>query len=207
VLSDLGLEITSHGRSAIDEGFVLRAMDPSRVRAVPHRAGSVAPGIMVQSLRPDRGGPEISVNTGLYTRECTNTAVVGEGVLSVGLATAKDPQRVIADLVTACVDQARFMNAMLQLGAAAHAVLKEVDPLKIAKDLTSLLSLSQQERDSVMRHLIGANDFTMYGLHAAITRSAQDVEKPSRRVQLERLGGKLISGPDGSLYHRLANVY
>lgn len=48
---------------------------------------------------------------------------------------------------------------------------------KVLEAVQEKFSLDDSERDSVLKHLIEGGNLTQYGLHAAITRSAQDVEE------------------------------
>jgi len=55
--------------------------------------------------------------------------------------------------------------------------------------------LTDGERGSILRHLIEGGNLSQYGLHNAVTRTAQDAETYDRATELETLGGELLSMP------------
>jgi hypothetical protein len=66
---------------------------------------------------------------------------------------------------------------------------------KVLEAVQEKFSLDDSERDSVLKHLIEGGNLTQYGLHAAITRSAQDVEEYDRATELEYAGGAVLELP------------
>lgn len=66
---------------------------------------------------------------------------------------------------------------------------------EIADRSRSVLGLKEAEAASMLDHLIRGGDFTRYGLHNAVTRTAQDLESYDRASELERLGGRIIELP------------
>lgn len=54
------------------------------------------------------------------------------------------------------------------------------------------LGLNGTEKNSVLELLLNGGNLSQYGVHAAITRTAQDVEDYDRATDLEYLGGKVI---------------
>jgi hypothetical protein len=55
--------------------------------------------------------------------------------------------------------------------------------------------LNETERKSVLDHLIRGGDLSQYGLHNAITRTAEDLDDYDRASDFERFGGQIIELP------------
>jgi hypothetical protein len=66
---------------------------------------------------------------------------------------------------------------------------------KVLEVVQERFDLNDDERESIFKHLIEGGSLTQYGLHAAITRSAQDSANYDRATDLEYLGGKVIDLP------------
>ena len=64
------------------------------------------------------------------------------------------------------------------------------------KVLGKSYSLTQDEQDNILRHLITDGDLTHYGLTNAITRSAQDAPSYDRAIELEEIGGVFLHLPE-----------
>jgi hypothetical protein len=58
--------------------------------------------------------------------------------------------------------------------------------------LAKTLSLRQDEKSLVLRHLIEGGEFSRFGLMNAVTRTAEDVESYDRATELEALGGAVV---------------
>ncbi len=68
----------------------------------------------------------------------------------------------------------------------------EGDVTMAVKVLANNLGLTNNEHDSVLRHLIEGGDLTQYGLFNAVTRTAEDSENYDRATELETLGTRVI---------------
>lgn len=64
------------------------------------------------------------------------------------------------------------------------------------KALGKSYSLTQDEQDNILRHLITDGDLSHYGLTNAITRSAQDATSYDRAIELEEIGGVFLHLPE-----------
>lgn len=69
------------------------------------------------------------------------------------------------------------------------------DPVKAVEVLSSSFQLREDERGSVLRHLIEGGDLSAWGVGSAVTRAAQDVENWDRDEELQAIGGKIIDLP------------
>jgi hypothetical protein len=97
----------------------------------------------------------------------------------------------VKDVLTAALDEARFDRIVERLRAASTTEAGR-NPQEIVELTASTYGLSQEERDSVMRHLFAGGDLTLFGLGNAVTRTAQDVTDYDRAVELERVGGEIF---------------
>jgi hypothetical protein len=86
----------------------------------------------------------------------------------------------------------------MQFAAIADACRKAAgvevggDPVQVVERLAKATSVTEDERGSIMQHLIEGGDLTAWGYVNAITRTAEDVDSYDRATELERLGGDLV---------------
>ena len=100
----------------------------------------------------------------------------------------------ISDVVAAAFDQAQFDALADRLAFTATQQI-EGDPIKVVEVTAKKYGFNDDERNSVLRHLIAGGDLTQYGLHAAVTRSAENLVSYDRASEFERVGGKIIELP------------
>ena len=55
--------------------------------------------------------------------------------------------------------------------------------------------ITEEERKSVLTHLIEGGDLSLYGMANAVTRTSQDVESYDRATDLESIGYNILSMP------------
>jgi hypothetical protein len=97
----------------------------------------------------------------------------------------------VRDVVRAAFDAAAFDAVVGDLSAAAGDRITG-DAVKVVEVTGKRVGLNEGERSSVLKHLIDGGDLSRYGLHSAITRTAQDVDSYDRATDLERAGGRVI---------------
>lgn len=95
---------------------------------------------------------------------------------------------------------AAMVNKMRDLAG----VKIEGDPVPAVERLASTYSITQGEQALVREHLAAGGDLSLWGYVNAVTRSAQEVESYDRRIELERIGGTLLSEPVEKLTRVLA---
>lgn len=98
----------------------------------------------------------------------------------------------VRDVIRACFDTAVFQQRIDLMRAATEDRI-EADVVKTVELLGKRSSFTDFERAGVLRHLIEGGDLTRYGLHNAVTRTAQDVESYDRATELETLGGNILT--------------
>jgi hypothetical protein len=172
------------------------------------------------------GFGRLSVESGVYTSACTNLCWFAKGGLKrthVGARHAiTDGIENIEDILSSATKQKMLEALWLQVKDVVEAsfdekvigerleVLAEAAGRKIEGKIEKVLEVTQKrfglndgERESIFKHLIEGGQLTQYGLHAAITRSAQDVESYDRATDLEALGGRIVQ-LDRSQWQELA---
>lgn len=162
------------------------------------------------------GGGSLSVEPLLYRLVCTNGMIAndskmrkyhvgrGNNGFSEGAAEFfRDETRMqddrafwlkVRDLVGAAVDSINFQKIAESFFATKENVI-EADPVKVVEVFSKDNGLNQNERNSVLKHLLGGGDLNQFGLLNAITRTAQDIESYDRATQFERLGGTVLELP------------
>lgn len=204
----------------------IKAVDQQLFRDVPvgykmgdgsHRIfDTCAPAVVLSNSEVGFG--RLVIETGVYTRACTNLALFSDGGMKrthVGARhkltdNVENIDHLLSDRTKQKTDEALWMQARDVLAAAfsteklgerlellaataENRITGKVE--KVVEVTATKFALNDGERESVLRHLIEGGSLTQYGLHAAITRSAQDNEDYDRATELEYLGGKVITLP------------
>lgn len=207
----------------------IKAVDEKLYRDVPvgykmgdgsHKIFDTCAPVVILS-NSEVGFGRLVVETGVYTRACTNMALwagaggmkrthVGarhkllEGVdvqdidLVLSSATKKKTMEAlwlqVRDVIAAAFDEKILGKRLEKLAATAeNKITGKVD--KVIEVVQKTFDLNDDEKDSIFKHLIEGGSLTQYGLHAAITRAAQDVPSYDRATELEYLGGRVIELP------------
>jgi hypothetical protein len=97
----------------------------------------------------------------------------------------------VRDAVTGMFDANRF-NARLDQYREAGKRTIDADPVEVVEVTSKRLGLTEDERTSVLQHLIRGGDLSAWGLANAVTRASQDVDSYDRCTELEALGGDII---------------
>jgi hypothetical protein len=98
----------------------------------------------------------------------------------------------LADTVRTAVDAAKFALIVDRLRESTEA--KITAPLNRVVELSARqFGLREDEKESVLEHLIRGNDLSAYGLGNAVTRTAQDSESYDRASELEKIGWSVIT--------------
>ena len=105
---------------------------------------------------------------------------------------AEAMRAIIADVVTAATDEAKFQLEVDKLSAAARDRV-EGDVPRAIEVLGNRLNMNKEEQSGVLTRLIEGGDLSRWGLANAVTRAASDIDDYDRATELERLGGKVIT--------------
>lgn len=220
VLNELNVVIIS--AQITDTRFYIKAVDESIAKDVPTGAfmgdgghtmfDTCSPGITIGNS--EIGAGTLYVATSIWTRACTNLCDFGAALKkyhSGGRADTSDEVyalltdrtkevsdeamwRQCRDITKAAFEEARFEALATKLEDAGKEEMKD-SPVEVVERSRKQFSWTEGERDSVLTHLIKGGNLTKYGLHAAVTRTAEDLEDYDRASEFERLGGKIIELP------------
>ncbi|MCK6392685.1 DUF932 domain-containing protein [Zoogloea sp.] len=97
----------------------------------------------------------------------------------------------VRDVVRSALSEDTFRQIAMKMQKTMGIELK-ASPVKTVEVLRQRYTLSEEEGDGVLNHLIRGGDLSGYGLVNAVTRYSQDVEDYDRATEFEALGGKLI---------------
>jgi hypothetical protein len=163
------------------------------------------------------GFGRLTLETGVYTRACTNLCLWSDGGMKrthlgsrhkvneltgvenidhllTDRTKAKSDEALwlqLRDVLAASFEPERIGKRLEKLAATAENKITGKVP-EVVERVAERLGLTEGEQDNVLRHLIEGGSLTQYGLHAAITRSAQDAESYDRATELEYAGGKVV---------------
>jgi hypothetical protein len=164
------------------------------------------------------GFGRLTIDTGVYDRGCTNMALWSDGGLKrthVGarhklLEDVENIDAYLSEKTKAKTDEALWLQVRDVLAAAfnpefiaargekitaasKNRIEGKVD--KVVEVFAAKNMLNATEQESIFKHLIEGGSLSQYGLHAAVTRAAQDVASYDRATELEYLGGRVIELP------------
>jgi hypothetical protein len=175
---------------------------------------TISPAIIISNSEVGCGA--LAVETGVWTKVCTNMAIssqrsmrkyhvgsradLGEEVMAM---LSESTRRLtdaalwaqVRDVVSGAFDRARLEAYAKETLLPATEAQITGDPVKVVEVMAKKNGLQEAERTSVLRHLISGGDLTQYGLHAAVTRAAEDLPDYDRATEFERLGTKVIELP------------
>lgn len=226
IIQSRGLNIMSC--EITEKRLYIKAVDERLFRDVPvgHKMGdgthtifdTVAPAVILSNSEVGFG--RLVLDTGVYTRACTNLALFAKGGMKrthVGArhrmtenVSVDDLDAVMSnetkqktmealwlqvrDVLAASFDEGVFSQRLDQLQAAAgNQITGKVE--KVMEVTAKTFDLNEGERESIFQHLIKGGSLSQYGLHAAFTRASQEVDSYDRATELEYAGGKVIELP------------
>jgi hypothetical protein len=235
-LSTLGVEIISC--EVTDTRLYLKVVDKRMLRDLPagwtptnkghSRFDTVAPALVLSNSEVGAGA--LSCQTSIYFGGCTNLTAIREGSVRkshVGVKhelgddvyrmLSESTKRItdaalwaqIGDVVENSFKEAQFEANLEKLRRAQKDYMApEADPARVVEVTAKRFGLNDSERGSVLRHLIEGHDLSKYGLHNAITRTAEDLASYDRASEFERLGGVVLELPkqDWNEINRLAAI-
>lgn len=225
VLMDMDLELVS--AEITERRMYLKCVDKSINRDIPagRRMGdgshtifdTCVPALVVSNSEVGFG--QLSVETGMLTRACTNLAFFAQSGMKrrhVGARNVLDTDNIqellsdetrsatdkaiwlqVRDVVKGAFNEIQFDRQIAKIRETTDQKL-EADPVKVVDFTAKRFGMSDSERTSVLRHLIEGADLSRYGLFNAVTRTAEDLTSYDRATDFERLGGQIIDLPRGA---------
>jgi hypothetical protein len=103
----------------------------------------------------------------------------------------------VQDTVRATVDIAKFAQIVERMQDATKQRI-EGHPVQAVEFLSEKFGYNQDEKSSILTHLIQGGDLSAYGLMNAVTRTSQDLDNYDRATELERDGSRVLSLPASS---------
>lgn len=98
----------------------------------------------------------------------------------------------VQDATDAMFNQDHFNKRLLQYREASEQKLDASTVPEVVELVGKRFGFNEDERKSVLSHLIEGGDLSKWGLTNAITRAAQDVESYDRSTELESIGGQVV---------------
>lgn len=178
---------------------------------------TVSPAITVSNS--ETGSGRLLVETGIYTKACTNLALIGANFKKHHLgARAEMSDDVYAllsdrtkqmgdvalwnqvrDVVRGAFQAAQFDATCKRLQASTGIKIAPENVSEVVERFGRKFTLNLDERKGVLARLIEGGDLSLYGMHSAVTRHSQDVVEYDRATELERIGGDIIDMPDSQV--------
>jgi hypothetical protein len=101
----------------------------------------------------------------------------------------------LRDVVKHMMSEEVFNRALDKMRGATEDRITTKLPEKTVEALAKKTGLFEEERSSVLQHLLTGGDLTRFGLMQAVTRTAQDVKSYDRATELEAIGGRMLDLP------------
>lgn len=208
-LVDMGLEIKS--AAITEQRLYIQAVSP-KVEAEIKKVGDIVQsGIVISNSEVGMGN--LNMRHLLYTLRCTN-GLIAENIVKQHHVSRKsaggdeeaeafeylsDETRQaddkafwlrIGDVMTHTLSKEKFDKIIAQLNKTVENDIEQ--PLEAVEMLATRFVWQENEKESVLNHLIRGGDLTQYGLLNAVTRTAQDLPSYDRAVEFERQGGEIM---------------
>lgn len=103
-----------------------------------------------------------------------------------------------ADTLRACLNESVFESIAAQMRELSEIRIGG-SPVEAVRDITRAQSMTEDEGESFLRHIIEGGDLSAWGYVNGITATARDLDNADRRVELETLAGRMIANPDWAL--------
>lgn len=219
-LAELNLEILS--TEITERRLYIKAVDPRIVRQVDNRRvidgqlvtyDDVSPAITISNSEVGSGACAVDVS--MYTHGCKNMMIFRESSLrkyhlgrkhelTEGLTVLLSEKTraltdaalwaQVGDVVRGAFDQTRFAR-QVELVQDLTAQRIEGDVPKVVEVFARKVGMGEEEKSSVLKHLIAGGALTRYGLLNAVTRTAEDLTSYDRATEFERIGGQVLDLP------------
>lgn len=205
-----------------DARMYLKVVNP-RITAEVRKGDIVQAGLLITNSETGQGS--VSVSPLIYRLVCLNGMIAADNTLRkyhVGRAneagenfdiyrseTIEADDRAfmmkIEDTVRAAVDQAKFEQIVSRMREATEARMEVRAVPQVVELAAKEFSLTQDEGNGILGHLIQGGDLSLYGLANAVTRHAHDVDSYDRSTELEATGWRMMTMTP-ALWRRLNEV-
>ena len=177
----------------------IKAVNPHICELIPganHMGDDhINPSIMISNSEIGLGG--LTVLPGLHDPICTNLCFFTSDKYTK-FHLGRKVQSVFAqlkDTIEASLGGEVFKQIVNRVRNARGQVIEEKQVQKVIEVTSKKFSLNEDEKGSVLAHLIERGDLSQWGVSSAITRASEDVADYDRASELESLGSKIIEFP------------
>lgn len=218
---DMGVEVLSC--DVTETKLYLKVVDKRIMKDLPvgwsptnrghQRFDTVSPALILSNSEVGCGA--LTCQTSVYFGGCTNLTAIKEGsvrkyhvggrhsigddvyrMLSESTKKLTDAALwgMIRDVVKGAFEAAQFDAVCAKLTDATKERI-EGDPAEVIELVAKKYGMKDEERGSILRHLIEGGDVSKYGLHNAITRTAENLDSYDRASYFEQVGGLVLELP------------
>jgi hypothetical protein len=217
VLKERGFEITS--MEVTESKLWLQVVTP-RIEGEVRKGDVVQAGFVLTNS--EIGAGSLRFERMLYRLACTNGMILPDRVVKRHLGArqevgqldyeqfAEDTRRAtddalylqLRDTIDSLTSPAAFQASLMALQDSAKdsVVERGVTPVDAFNAASSALELTSDEHTVALTEFLDAQDFTRWGLANAITWTANSHSSYERAVELEAVGGRLMTMPTRELY-------
>lgn len=221
IIRDMG-GATVESCELTDARMYLKVVNP-RITAEVKKGDIVQAGLLITNSETGQGS--VSVSPLIFRLACLNGMIAADNSLRkyhVGRTneagdnfdiyrdeTIEADDRAfmmkIEDTVRAAVNQAKFEQIVGRMREATEAHMEVRAVPQVVELAAKEFSLTQDEGNGILGHLIQGGDLSLYGLANAVTRHAQDIDSYDRSTELEATGWRMMT-MSPALWRRLNEV-
>ena len=200
-------------KAVVDGQTVVVPPPPNRSGPGYGREVPVQPGIVITNSEVGAGA--VTIQPAIHELACLNMATWAADALRkahLGGRLASDNDNIdrylsdrsreladqtlwsqVKDIADAALSGDMFEDLVSRLTAARTNIFTPADTTTVIERVSQSKGLTENERDSVLGHLIAGGELSQYAVQAAVTRTSQDVDDYQRATELEIIGGDIIA--------------
>jgi hypothetical protein len=100
----------------------------------------------------------------------------------------------VRDLTIAALSDVGFDKIVSKLKQAKGTVI-ENNPVDVVEIVQKKFSMTDEDKNGILKHLATGGDLSVYGLMNAVTRHSQDISDYDKATDFEKIGGQIIELP------------
>jgi len=201
-------EIEVKSCEVTDTRLYIKAITP-KVSATITKGDVVQAGIVISNSEVGCGA--VKVEPMIYRLVCLNGLISADSSMKkyhVGRGNEEDVLREffrdetkvqddkafwmkVKDIVKNSLEHAMFKMMVEKMKAASQDAIVS-DPIEVVEVVQKNYGMMDNERTSVLKHLLAGNDLSKWGLVNAVTRTANDLPDYDRATEFERIGGQVL---------------
>jgi len=162
---------------------------------VRHRDDLIVGGLLFTNS--ETGHKALRVEPRLFRVKCSNGMIIEEFVtreIHLGNANELYDEMIYLSLRRSIRELfSRFGEIVLLLRESTEVKIK--NPQKVLNNVVEQYKLSEAQKENILMAFGAEPEYDKYGIANAVTRAAQKEESWEKSIELERIGGNLISLP------------